>query len=153
MAPRLLGGSILKWPPFLNRTFLTKMIATIEFPVKFWVKWAKLARRSECLFKQYEYCKKYGSHTPATSWKDADNASPRPPGWVRPMWSQGVQRVEDTGLLETSQESTWSRDIWNVGIRRSCCHCYPAKGHGHLWRPCMYAPDNGDSLPVHLNTS
>ena len=35
---RLLGGSILKWLPFLNRTFLTKMIATIEFPVKFWVK-------------------------------------------------------------------------------------------------------------------
>ena len=27
------------------------MIATIEFPVKFWVKWVKLARRLDCLFK------------------------------------------------------------------------------------------------------
>ena len=33
-----LGGLILKWPQFLNRTFLTKIINTIEFLVKFWVK-------------------------------------------------------------------------------------------------------------------
>ena len=31
--------SILEGVYFLNRTFLTKMIATIEFLVKFWVKW------------------------------------------------------------------------------------------------------------------
>ena len=32
-----LGGLILKWPPFLDHTFLTKIIATIEFLVKFWL--------------------------------------------------------------------------------------------------------------------
>ena len=48
-------GAICDQTVSLNLKFLTKIIATIEFLVKFWVKWAKLSRRSDCLFKLLDY--------------------------------------------------------------------------------------------------